>query len=74
MGGQFRSQYRNTPFMHTNTHTGVAKALGGMMEAGVTKVTLQADEVGPLDATTIAFERGDYTFYCEDGSVFDEGK
>ncbi len=43
------------------------------MEAGVTKVTLQADEVGPLDATT-TFERGHSTSYIEDGTVMDEGK
>ncbi len=44
------------------------------MEAGITKVTLQADEVGPLDATTIAFERGLSTSYSEDGTVMDEAK
>ncbi len=44
------------------------------MSSGVKSVLLKTDEVGPLNTTDTAYERGHYTFYKEDGSVLDEGK
>jgi ketosteroid isomerase-like protein len=41
---------------------------------GAKTVKLEIDEVGPLGSPDAVFERSHYTFYKEDGSVFDHGK
>ena len=53
---------------------GASSVFGGAMSSGVKSVLLKTDEVGPLNTTDTAYERGHYTFYKEDGSVLDEGK
>lgn len=54
--------------------TGVDAVFSSVFQAGAKTVKLEIDEVGPLDSTDIAFERSHYTFYKEDGSIFDHGK
>ena len=44
------------------------------MTAGAVSMLLKIDEVGPMGAGDIAFERSHYTFYDKDGKVFDHGK
>lgn len=44
------------------------------MNGGVARALLITDEVGPMGAGDTAFERGHYTFYKKDGSIFEEGK
>ena len=46
-----------------------------VFKGGGTTVKLEIDEVGPInESTETAFERSHYTFYKEDGSIFDHGK
>ena len=40
----------------------------------VTEVLLTIDEVGPMGGGDMAYERGHYTYYKRDGSIFDYGK
>ena len=45
------------------------------MTAGAATVVLKIDELGPLNADiNMAYERSHYTFYKQDGSVFNHGK
>lgn len=53
---------------------GAASVFAGAMKSGVKSLLLKSDEVGPLDASDTAFERGHYTFYKADGTVIDQGK
>ena len=53
---------------------GVEVILSSIFQAGAKTIDLEIDEVGPLDSTDTAFERGHYTFYKEDGSTIDYGK
>ena len=43
-------------------------------DGGAKTLKLEIDEVGPLGSQDAAFERSHYTFYKEDGSVFEHGK
>lgn len=54
--------------------SGTAKVFQGAMDAGIDKVILKTDEVGPMGAEGVAYERGHYTFLKADGSVADLGK
>ena len=46
----------------------------GAMASGVKSLLLKTDDIGPLDATEMVYERGHYTFYNGDGGVVDQGK
>ena len=46
----------------------------GVHGGGAKTVKLEIDEVGPLGSPDTVFERSHYTFYKEDGFVFDHGK
>ena len=43
-------------------------------EAGAKTVQVQTDEYGPLGSPDTLFQCCHYTFYKDDGSVFDQGK
>lgn len=53
---------------------GVKAVFSGAYEGGAKSAKLEIDEVGPLGSTDSVFERSHYTFYKEDGSIFDKGK
>ena len=40
----------------------------------INSVKLIVDEVGPMGGGDIAYDRGHYTFFRTDGTVFDHGK
>ena len=76
------------PHISTYTHTctctntwcaipcciAICKVIDGMIKKGAATVTLDTDEVGPMGAGDVAFERGHYCFFDKDGKVFDAGK
>ena len=45
-----------------------------MFKAGITKLDVITDEVGPMGSTDVAFERVHFTFLKKDGSVHANGK
>jgi ketosteroid isomerase-like protein len=53
---------------------GVESVFNSVHGGGAKTVKLEIDEVGPLGSPDAVFERSHYTFYKEDGSVFDHGK
>ena len=44
------------------------------MSAGAKSVKLTIDEVGPMGAGDMAYERSHYEFFKADGSSMDKGK
>ena len=44
------------------------------MKAGAKSILLTVEEVGPLDSSTMAYERSIYEFKKENGESFDKGK
>ncbi|XP_077982458.1 uncharacterized protein LOC144437402 [Glandiceps talaboti] len=52
----------------------VEEAFSGIKASGVTRLSLESEEVGGVDGGDTLFERGQYQQYRDDGTVNESGK
>lgn len=53
---------------------GAADVYAKLKEAGVKTLLFESEELGPLGSEDALYERCRYTFFREDGSIYDNGK
>ena len=54
--------------------TAAADVYGKLRKAGVMTILFESEELGPLGSEDALYERCRYTFFREDGSIYDNGK